>query len=143
MGNITLKIKGTQFIFGNNDDVDLTVAASMQRDKEKYIFNYMDQELFETEITVEKNAVTLSRVGEEDAQIVFEKAKPYTISFNTQFGTLGINMYTTMVEADVNDNSGKIEIEYLTDLMGEQMVSKLYMSYVADNTRQGGYINEN
>ena len=51
------------------------------------------------------------------------------ISYSTPFGLLGINMYTTMVDADVNHKDGKIEIEYVMDMMGRQMVNKLYMSY--------------
>ncbi len=134
MEDITLKIRGSQFIFGNVDDLDMTVTARMQVQKNKYIINYLDQDLYETEVTVKDNTVTLSRMGESsDEQIIFEKAKPYTISYNTRFGTVGLNMYTTMVEAEVCNDSGRIEIEYLTDLMGEQVVSKLYMSYIADN----------
>ena len=45
----------------------------------KYIINYYDEDLYKTIITVEGNAVTLDRQGEDEAQIVFEKAMPYMI----------------------------------------------------------------
>ena len=129
MKDITLNIKGTQYIFGDNNDVDMTVEANIEIENDKYIINYYDEDLYKTIITVEGNAVTLDRQGEDEAQIVFEKAMPYMISYSTPVGLLGINMYTTMVDADVNHKDGKIEIEYVMDMMGRQMVNKLYMSY--------------
>lgn len=135
MENITLKIKGSQFVFGNTDKLDMTVIAHMQRKKDKYIINYLDHDLNEVEVTVKNNAVILNRLDEEE-QIIFEKAMPYTISYNTKYGSIGLNMYTTMVETDICCDSGKIEIEYLIDLMGEQAVNKLYMSYHTENVIQ-------
>lgn len=129
MKDITLNIRGSQHIFGDNSNVDMTVEANIEIENGRYIINYYDEDLFENIITVEGNAVTLDRQGEDDAQIVFEKAVPYTISYKTPFGPFGINMYTTMVDADVNNKDGKIEIEYVMDMMGRQMVNKLYMSY--------------
>ena len=129
MKDITLNIKGTQYIFGDNNDVDMTVEANIEIENDKYIINYYDEDLYKTIITVEGNAVTLDRQGEDEAQIIFEKATPYMISYSTPFGLLGINRYTTMVDADVNHKDGKIEIEYVMDMMGRQMVNKLYMSY--------------
>ena len=129
MKDITLKIRGMQYIFGENNDVDMTVAANIEKQDDKYIINYYDEDLYETIITVEGNAVTLDRQCEDEATIIFEKAVPYMIAYKTPFGLLDINMYTTMVDADVHNSAGKIEIEYVMDLMGKQMVNKLYMSY--------------
>ena len=69
MKDITLNIKGTQYIFGDNNDVDMTVEANIEIENDKYIINYYDEDLYKTIITVEGNAVTLDRQGEDEAQI--------------------------------------------------------------------------
>lgn len=141
MGNIMLNIRGNQIFFGDFEDIDLTTAASLHVSDSKYIIKFCNEERTRTVITVEDDAVTLSHPGNDEAQILFMKDTPYTISYETEIGLMGINMYTTMVETDINDNRGKIEIEYLTELMGEQLVGKLCMSYAANDVKEDRYEN--
>ena len=48
-----------------------------------------------------------------------------------------MNMLTTMVETDVNQEKGKIEIEYVMSLTGTQCVSKLLMTYKSFTINKG------
>lgn len=59
------------------------------------------------------------------------------ISYNTPYGNFGMNMLTTMVETDVNQEKGKIEIEYVMSLTGTQCVSKLLMTYKSFTINKG------
>ena len=133
MEDITLTIRGKQFTFDDTGEIDMTVMASMNVENGKYIINYIDQDNCEMRVTVKDDAVMMKRVGYNETHMIFEKSKPYTISYNTSFGIMELSMFTTMVDTDVCDSAGKIEIEYLTDFMGEQVVNKLNISYVADN----------
>ena len=137
MSDITLNIKGSQFLFGNTDFIDMTVAADMDLKDKKCVIKYTEEPDINTVITIDEDQVTLDRTGEDEARYFFKKSVPFMISYNTPYGNFGMNMLTTMVETDVNQEKGKIEIEYVMSLTGTQCVRKLLMTYKSFTMNKG------
>ena len=140
MGNITLNIKGNQLPFGF-ENIDLTTSAKLCTNENGIVIDYCNEIQAQTIITVEKDMVSFIRPDFCDGQILFKRDMPFTFSCKTDKGPIGINVYTTLVESNREEAKGKIELEYLTELMGEQLVGKLHMSFSACNDKEDCYEN--
>ena len=83
-------------------------------------------------ICVENGVITINNTPNTGAHLVFEQAKPYVSAYATPFGILDVQIYPTLVNAKVCESAGQIALEYIVDMLGTQIVSRLDLRYGAD-----------
>lgn len=136
---VLLNIKGTRELMGEDDTIMFTVAGLLTSGGDKYTLRYADErsEGAETEIVVENGAVSMTRTGEDSTEMFFRRNTPYSSFYNTPFGKLDMTVLPTMVQADMGTEKGKIELEYIMNIAGSQIVNKLQLSYKKDGSNAG------
>ena len=120
--DVVISIKGTQQYEGMDPDtIELVTAGRLQREGESYTLSYQESEITGldgtlTTIQVEGEQVTLVRVGEVNAQMVFQEGRRHLSMYNTPYGAMAIGVNTRHLLADLNDQGGDIEIDYAIEI---------------------------
>lgn len=131
--NILLDIKGLRQCGGDNETVSFTVAGMLTGWEGKYVIAYEDEHSGEdgahTEITVEDDSVSMIRTGESSTDMYFRRNTPYSSCYRTPFGDLDLTVLPTLVKTDMGPKNGSIELEYILNIAGSQIVNKLQLSY--------------
>ena len=122
--NVVISIKGTQKYEDTPPDViELVTKGRLIRDEGGYTLTYQESELTGLEGTLttiqveaEGELVTLMRVGEVNAQMVFQEGRRHLSMYNTPYGAMAIGVNTRHLLADLNDQGGDIEIDYAIEV---------------------------
>lgn len=145
---VLLNIKGTRGSFGEDSTIFFTSDGILTEDAGKYTLKYSDEHGVDgnthTEITVENGAVSMKKSGVESSEMYFRRNTPYASFYNTPFGKLDIMVFPTMVRTDMGLDNGRIELEYVMNIAGSQLVNKLQLSYKKPGETAGkDNLNEN
>ncbi len=124
MNNVKVSIKGMQTQDDDTNDVELFTEGQFEKDGDKYILIYKESEMtgFEgttTTVEIENEKVSIIRSGSVSNQMIFLKGKKTTSYYNTQYGSLVIGVMADKMDVDINDNGGKIDINYILDINEE------------------------
>lgn len=120
--DVVISIKGMQNYEGADPDtIELVTEGRLSRDEGGYTLTYQESELTGldgtlTTIQVEGEQVTLMRVGEFNAQMVFQQGRRHLSMYNTPYGAMAIGVNTRRLLADLNDQGGDIEIDYAIEV---------------------------
>ena len=120
--DVVISIKGMQNYEGEEPDtIELVTEGRLTRDEGGYTLSYQESELTGLEgtlttIQVEGEQVTLMRVGEVNAQMVFQEGRRHLSMYNTPYGAMAIGVNTRRLLADLNDQGGNIEIDYAIEI---------------------------
>ena len=122
--NVVISIKGMQkYEDADPDIVELVTEGRLMRDGSGYTLSYQESELTGLEGTLttiqveqEGEQVTLMRVGEVNAQMVFQEGRRHLSMYNTPYGAMAIGVNTRHLLADLNDQGGDIEIDYAIEI---------------------------
>ena len=120
--NVIISIKGKQSYEDMEDEtIELVTEGRLTRDGSGYTLTYQESELTGLEgtlttIQVEGEQVTLMRVGEFNAQMVFQEGRRHLSMYNTPYGAMAIGVNTRHLMADLNDHGGDIEIDYAIEV---------------------------
>jgi len=133
MKDITLKITGKQ-IYGDGDSeesqeeqVEFITEGKLYARGDTLVLSYEESELSGmpgciTQMSVTGDVVRMTRKGEglaEGTEILFEKGKRYSGSFNTPYGPVKMEVLTTQVENKLTkDQKGHLAIDYDISLAG-------------------------
>ena len=147
--DVVISIKGMQkYENAEPDTIELVTGGRLERetagrlmkDKAGYTLSYQESEITGLEgtlttIQVEGEQVTLMRMGEFNAQMVFQEGRrhlsmyntPYGAMsvgvntrhlsmYNTPYGTMSIGVNTRHLTAQVGESGGDIEIDYAIEI---------------------------
>ena len=120
--DVVISIKGMQEYEGAEaDTIELVTEGRLTRDEGGYTLSYQESELTGLEgtlttIQVEGEQVTLMRVGEVNAQMVFQEGRRHLSMYNTPYGAMAIGVNTRHLLADLTDQGGDIEIDYAIEV---------------------------
>ena len=120
--DVVISIKGMQqYVDSDPDTIELVTAGRLHREGESYTLSYQESELTGLEgtmttIQVEGEQVTLMRVGEFNAQMVFQEGRRHMSMYNTPYGTMSIGVNTRHLTAQVGESGGDIEIDYAIEI---------------------------
>lgn len=131
MKDITLKITGKQ-IFGDNDQsqdeqVEFVTEGKLYTRGNTLVLSYEESELSgmpgcTTQMSVTGDVVRMTRKGEglaKGTEILFEKGKRYSGTFDTPYGSVKMEVLTTQVENNITkDQKGRLAIDYDISLAG-------------------------
>ena len=120
--DVVISIKGMQqYEDADPDTIELVTAGRLQKEGESYTLSYQESEVTGLEgtlttIQVEGEQVTLMRMGEFNAQMVFQEGRRHLSMYNTPYGAMAIGVNTRRLLADLNDQGGDIEIDYAIEV---------------------------
>ncbi len=116
-------INGFQEYFdenGDNSKIELKSEAEFTQKDGKYYIEY-DEELItdcensHTQIEIGDDFVAMHRTGAVKSEMLFINDKRTGSLYQTPFGQLHINIYTTKLYKNIDENGGNISIEYIID----------------------------
>ena len=89
--------------------------------EEGYTLTYQESELTGLEGTlttfqIERDRVTLLRVGEVNSQMVFEEGRRHLSMYDTPYGALSVGINTRKMRAELDARGGNIEIDYAIEI---------------------------
>jgi len=135
MSEVLLHIRGSQVQDGVSDEVELTTKGWLRFEGETAVLGYDDSEDAaedtQTVIRVRGGVITMQKTGKLETQFIFERGKDFITEYKTPFGTLGVTLYPTLVDAKMGEQQGRIELEYVLDIAGVQVVNRLNLHYTA------------
>ncbi len=118
-----LSIKGLQVYDDQDDNTDirLTTEADFENQDGVYFIDYEESEITglegtKTMIEVGENYVSLQRKGNVNTHMLFMKDRKTSTYYNTPYGDLTIGIFTDKLDIDVNDDGGKINVDYYLDV---------------------------
>ena len=128
MKDITLKITGKQVYGGiEEDQVEFVTEGKIYSRGKTLVLSYEETELSgmpgcTTIMSVNGDVVKMSRKGEgleQGTEILFEKGKRYTGTYDTPYGPVKMEVLTTQVENSLSkDQPGRLAIDYDISLQG-------------------------
>ena len=118
-----ISTKGTQtYEDAEPETIELvTEGRLMDCGDEGYTFSYQESELTGLEGTlttfqIERDRVTLLRVGEGNSQMVFEEGRRHLSMYDTPYGALSVGINTRKMRAELDARGGSIEIDYAIEI---------------------------
>ena len=135
MSEVLLHINGSQLQGEDSDSIELTTQGELQYGDNGCTLVYEETEgegeSIRTEICVADRVITMQKKGAVDAQFIFELGKTFITSYKTPFGDLDVSLLPTLVDAKVERDQGKIELEYVLNIAGAEIVNRLHLSYTS------------
>jgi len=136
MSKVRLNIRGTQSYRNDEEFTQMTVIGELQRQEENYILTYPEGENYETTIRVTPyGAVEILKEDSENSegyQMILEQSKTFSSYYETPFGRADALVFPTMVDAQMREQSGSIELEYVVRVLGQQIINQRSLTYSAE-----------
>lgn len=119
---VVISVKGMQKYENVAPDVvELVTEGKLSRAGSTYTITYEESEVTGMEgtvttILVEGEQVTMMRLGEFSAQMVFQEGRRHLSMYNTPYGTMEIGVNTHHLLAEIDDQGGDIEVDYAIEV---------------------------
>lgn len=115
---VIISIRGVQTLEEGQEDVmELVTQGILRQEEGELSLTYLESELTGLEGTlttfqIERDRVTLLRVGEVNSQMVFEEGRQHTSLYETPFGELSVDIQTSSLRHNLSERGGVMEIRY-------------------------------
>ena len=118
---VILSITGNQTNeFGEDNKIELITEGLLYKKGDDFCIEYEESDLSglegtRTTIRVEDKRIYLERTGAHESRYVFEKGKKYINYSETPIGNIEMGIYPTVINSDMQDDSGSLGIKYQLD----------------------------
>lgn len=140
MNQVVLNIRGSQTLGDRQEKIEMTTQGTLERQENGVILTYEDAESdafdCETAICVDGDVVSMKKKGGFETHFIFETSKTYSTIYTTPFGEMNITIFPTLVDSNIEDDKGRIDLEYVLSIGDAQMVNRLNLHYETKNPRQ-------
>lgn len=140
--SVIISIKGKQSCEGTDDEIiELVTEGLLNREGEgEYTLSYQESELTGldgtlTTFQIEKDRITLMRIGEFNSQMVFEVGRRHLSMYNTPYGALSVGVNTRKMCSSLGENGGDIEINYDIEIDHALAGENLFLINVREKSR--------
>lgn len=105
----------------DKDDIEfITKGKYYEKGQKKYI-TYKEASMNGEKDTlstvkIERDRVTLSRMGSNSTNMIFEVGKKHISYYATPFGSFELGITTRHIDTDFKDDSGEVKISYLLEV---------------------------
>lgn len=121
--NYIISVIGTQTVDGEKNTIELTTAASYMEKNGRKLIKYREYDPDNGEnyavniIKIEsKEKIILVKNNHGNiGQLILESGKRHQCLYDTPVGSMSIGIFTDTVSLDIDENGGKIEIDYTID----------------------------
>lgn len=121
--SVIISIKGVQTVEnGEPETIELVTQGQLiDCGDDGYTLTYQESELTGLEGTlttfqVERDCVTLMRMGEFNSQMVFQLGRRHFSMYDTPYGALSVGVNTRKLKANLGPTGGEIEIDYAIEI---------------------------
>lgn len=141
--NVIISIRGQQaYQDADEESVELVTEGLLCRDHDAYTLSYQESEITGlggtlTTFQIEKDCVTLMRVGEVNSQMVFQEGRRHLSMYETPYGSLSVGINTRRMRAAIDDRGGEIEIDYNIEIDHKVAGMNLFQINVREKKRPG------
>lgn len=127
MKKVYVSIVGESHIDGDGDKTELVTEGEYTARNGKYLLRYREQlsdadDECTTVIKIDRETVVMSRTGNINTQMIFEKGKRHVSHYETPLGSFTIGVSTDVLGIDVGDSGGEVEIRYILDINNSAQV---------------------
>ncbi len=135
MDKILLLIKSMQQVEGNEEGTVEFFTEGVKYEVDGHVVleyeesNTEGKEGIKTSITLKDNRVVMQRLGILATQFVFEKGRKFEGSYETPFGNIKMELFPTLINFDLGDKMGSLELEYELNLKDSHSYNKLFLKY--------------
>lgn len=128
MKDVLISIRGTQHPRSTDPNADtspvsveLVTGGSYEFLENGSWFTYQESELTgmdgtKTTFTMEKDFVTMTRVGAVNSQMRFQPGQKHVFLYDTPFGAMTMGVDTQRLKAEADEHGGKMDIVYAVDV---------------------------
>ncbi len=114
-----INVCGVQIIDGEKDSAEIDVVGALTENEGGYTLSYTeyddDNKETETVVCAQGNSVSVSKIGEYTAEMVFEEGKRFNCNYRTPFGSISMGVFSETVNSSLTADGGKIELIYNID----------------------------
>lgn len=118
-----ISVIGTQTVDGEKETLELTTSAAYMEKNGKKFITYREynpdngEQYIVNIIKIEgKNKITLTKNDSDKcSQLILECGKRHQCFYSTPIGSMSIGIYTESMSHSLDENGGKIEIDYTID----------------------------
>ncbi len=120
--NVMISITGLQeYENAETDAIELTTAGALTKIPGGYQLSYEESALTGMEGTltsfeISPNRVVLTRTGQLNSEMVFEKGVRHLSLYSTPMGSLEVGVAARKVHSTINDQGGELVINYAIDI---------------------------
>lgn len=121
--NVLVSVIGVQSdpISKEKDEIEVITKGKYYDKGSKRYITYKETELETTKsvlstVKIEKDRVTLSRLGNNSTNMLFEVGKKHVSHYNTMFGAFELGITTRKMDINMQDSQGEIRINYLLEV---------------------------
>lgn len=110
---------------GNEDEaIEIVTQGKFYKKNDCYYAIYEETELSgmagtTTTIKIKPNEFSLIRMGTTNARVEFKDSYKNISMYNTPYGTLELSVQTKKLDIDINENGGKVSVDYDMSLSGQ------------------------
>ena len=103
------------------DSVELTTTGSLRPTENGYCVSYEESALTgmegtHTSLHISPRQVILTRTGELNTQIVFEKGVRHLSLYTTPMGRLEVGVATRNLRSTIDEHGGELHVDYAIDI---------------------------
>lgn len=120
---VFVSVKGIQQDIASKeqDEIEFIAKGKYYEKGDKKFIAYRETQMEEKEeilstLKIENNRVTLVRMGNNSANMLFEVGQKHVSQYSTQFGLMELGITTRSLDIELNDNDGEINIKYLLEV---------------------------
>lgn len=133
MQEVRISIKSTQAIGSEREQMKIKTQGTLQKKGDARVIEYPDMEADgpagSTVITARKGMVGMQKKGAVETEFIFEQGKTCSTLYKTPFGSMDVTLFPTHVQVELGEAGGKIDLEYVMNIAGAQVVNRLNLCY--------------
>lgn len=121
MKDVIISVKGLLGANEAGEDIELVTGGKYSFSADEASFEYMESELTgmegtKTSFSVKPDAVTITRNGTVNMQMLFEEGRKNYFVYNTPYGNMTMGLDTQSIFSRLGENGGQLEVKYVIDL---------------------------
>lgn len=121
--NYIISVIGTQTVDGEKNTIELTTAASYMEKNGRKLIKYREYDpdnganyaVNIIKIESKEKIILVKNNHGNIGQLILESGKRHQCLYDTPVGSMSIGIFTDTVSLDIDENGGKIEIDYTID----------------------------
>ena len=135
MTNVMICIKGKNEVDEVAEPVEMYAEGKLYKKGNAYYLRYDETEVTgmegtTTTIKIIENCIHMVRKGTVNSHMIFENGKRSKSFYDTFYGVFMLEIYTTEVSSDFNENGGNLELKYRINIDNQSSCENFFNIHV-------------
>lgn len=124
---VLISVKTIQYMNGEPETIELITQGKYYKEGSDYMAEYDETEISgmegtRTTLRIENDALTIERKGTTTSNLKFKEGLDHVSMYTTPFGTLEVMIKPKRVEIAVDEEGGKVQLEYKMEAVGLESI---------------------